>query len=126
MPCHHSLAEALHAPIGVAGIVEERMGWLFRTQNTTQCVDGTAHGLLSGRAHNPLARCGGRNTCAECNHSFRATGRPALFGNGGALEHAQSMAAHESLHTTKLYDARGPARRGRSGEDHAVTDKDLP
>ena len=26
------------------------------------------------------------------------------LGNGGALEHAQSMAAHESPRTTKLYD----------------------
>ena len=33
-----------------------------------------------------------------------ATGITAYLGNGGALEHAQSMAAHESPRTTKLYD----------------------
>jgi site-specific recombinase XerD len=38
------------------------------------------------------------------NHSFRATGITAYLANGGALEHAQEMAAHESLRTTKLYD----------------------
>jgi site-specific recombinase XerD len=38
------------------------------------------------------------------NHSFRATGITAYLFNGGALEHAQSMAAHESLGTTKLHD----------------------
>jgi len=38
------------------------------------------------------------------NHTFRATGITAYFGNGGALEHAQSMAAHESPRATKLYD----------------------
>jgi integrase/recombinase XerC len=38
------------------------------------------------------------------NHSFRATGITAYLGNGGALEHAQAMAAHESRRTTKLYD----------------------
>lgn len=38
------------------------------------------------------------------NHSFRATGITAYLSNGGALEHAQSMAAHESPRTTKLYD----------------------
>jgi site-specific recombinase XerD len=38
------------------------------------------------------------------NHSFRATGITAYLANGGALEHAQSMAAHESPRTTKLYD----------------------
>ena len=31
MPCHHALAEALHAYIDSAGIVEDRKGWLFRT-----------------------------------------------------------------------------------------------
>jgi len=29
---------------------------------------------------------------------------PAYLANGGALEHAQEMAAHESPRTTKLYD----------------------
>jgi hypothetical protein len=31
-------------------------------------------------------------------------GTVGYLGNGGALEHAQSMAAHESPRTTKLYD----------------------
>jgi site-specific recombinase XerD len=31
MPCHHALAEALHAYIAAAGIAEDRKGWLFRT-----------------------------------------------------------------------------------------------
>ena len=38
------------------------------------------------------------------NHTFRATGITAYLSNGGSLEHAQSMAAHESPRTTKLYD----------------------
>jgi hypothetical protein len=38
------------------------------------------------------------------NHSFRATGITAYLANGGALEHAQQIAAHESPRTTKLYD----------------------
>jgi site-specific recombinase XerD len=38
------------------------------------------------------------------NHTFRATGITAYPGNGGVLNHAQSMAAHESPRTTKLYD----------------------
>jgi hypothetical protein len=36
--------------------------------------------------------------------AFRATGITAYLANGGALEHAQEMAAHESPRTTKLYD----------------------
>jgi site-specific recombinase XerD len=37
-------------------------------------------------------------------HTFRATGITAYLSNGGALEHAQEMAAHESPCKTKLYD----------------------
>jgi hypothetical protein len=36
--------------------------------------------------------------------TFRATRITAYLANGGALEHAQEMAAHESPRTTKLYD----------------------
>ena len=39
-----------------------------------------------------------------CNHTFRATGITAYLENGGTLEMAQAMAAHESPRTTKLYD----------------------
>src|SRR2546429_301185 len=38
--------------------------------------------------------------------SFRATGITVYLKNGGLLEHAQQMAAHESARTTKLYDRR--------------------
>jgi integrase len=38
------------------------------------------------------------------NHSFRATSITAYLANGGTLEHAQAMAAHESPRTTKPYD----------------------
>ncbi len=31
MPCHHALAEALHAYIAAAGIADDRKGFLFRT-----------------------------------------------------------------------------------------------
>jgi site-specific recombinase XerD len=39
-----------------------------------------------------------------CCHTFRATGITAYLINGGLLEHAQQIAAHESPRTTKLYD----------------------
>ena len=37
-------------------------------------------------------------------HTFRATGIMAYLQNGGTLEHAQQIAAHQSPRTTKLYD----------------------
>jgi Transposase/Phage integrase family/zinc-finger of transposase IS204/IS1001/IS1096/IS1165 len=39
-----------------------------------------------------------------CCHTFRATGITAYLENGGTLEKAQAIAAHESPRTTKLYD----------------------
>ena len=43
-------------------------------------------------------------TAVICNHTFRATGITAYLENGGTLERAQAIAAHESPRTTKLYD----------------------
>ena len=39
-----------------------------------------------------------------CCHTMRATGITAYLENGGLLEHAQRIANHESVRTTKLYD----------------------
>ncbi len=39
-----------------------------------------------------------------CCHTFRATGITAYLENGGTIENAQAIAAHESPRTTKLYD----------------------
>ena len=106
MPCHHALAEALHAYIAAAGIAEDRKGWLFRTSRghngtvLVRAADDPGRRL----AHDPPARGGGRHHAPIGNHSFRATGITAYLANGGALEHAQAMAAHESPRTTKLYD----------------------
>jgi integrase/recombinase XerD len=41
---------------------------------------------------------------STCCHTFRATGITTYLKNGGTLEHAQQIAAHESPRTTKLYD----------------------
>ncbi len=40
------------------------------------------------------------------NHTFRATGITAYLKNGGKLEIAQRIAAHESSRTPGLYDRR--------------------
>lgn len=41
---------------------------------------------------------------STCCHTFRATGIMTYLLNGGTLEHAQTIAHHESPRTTKLYD----------------------
>ena len=44
---------------------------------------------------------------STCCDTFRATGITAYFENGGTIENAQAIAAHESPRTTKLYDRTG-------------------
>jgi hypothetical protein len=44
MPCHHALAEALHAYIAAAGIGADKKAFLFRT--------GRGH----GEPHSPISR----------------------------------------------------------------------
>jgi integrase len=99
-------AEALRAYIDAAKIAENRKGWLFRTArghsgtalSDQPMTQADAWRMIRRRAaatgiHAPIG-----------NHTFRATGITADLVDGGALEHAQSMAAHESPRTTKLYD----------------------
>ena len=43
-------------------------------------------------------------SASTCCHTFRATGITAYLENGGTIENAQAIAAHESPRTTKLYD----------------------
>ena len=106
MPCHHALAEALHAYIDAAGIAEDRKGLLFRTSRGHTATVLSDQPMSQPDAWRMIRR---RAAAAGImapigNHSFRATGITAYLANGGALEHAQEMAAHESPRTTKLYD----------------------
>jgi integrase len=106
MPCHHALAEALHAYINAAGIAEDRKGWLFRSAPRRKANVLTARPMNQYAAWLMIRRraAAAGITAPIGNHTFRATGITAYLANGGALEHAQEMAAHESPRTTKLYD----------------------
>ena len=96
----------MHAYIAAAGIAEDKKGWLFRT---AKGHDGDK--LADKPMDQADAWCMVRRRALAAgimapigNHSFRATGITAYLANGGTLEHAQAMAAHESPRTTKLYD----------------------
>jgi len=106
MPCHHALAEVLRAYIDAAGIVDDRKGWLFRTargHKASSLSDKPMSQPDAWRMIRRRAKAAGIAAEIGC-HTFRATGITAYLSNGGALEHAQEMAAHESPRTTKLYD----------------------
>jgi len=106
MPCHHALAEALHAYIAAAGIGEDRKGFLFRTGRGHVATVLSEQPMTQPDAWRMIRRraAAAGITAPIGNHTFRATGITAYLGNGGVLEHAQEMAAHESPRTTKLYD----------------------
>jgi site-specific recombinase XerD len=106
MPCHHALAQALRVYIDAAGIADDRKGWLFRTSPGRNATVLTGQPMVQADAWRMIRR---RAVAAGIfapigSHTFRATGITAYLANGGTLEHAQRMAAHESPRTTKLYD----------------------
>jgi len=106
IPCHHALAETLHAYIAAAGIAEESKSRLFRTSkgwNATVLSEEPMNQADAWRMVRRRAKAAGIKAPIGC-HTFRATGITAYLENGGTLEHAQAMAAHESPRTTKLYD----------------------
>ena len=106
MPCHHALAETLHAYIKAAGLTDDRKGWLFRTARGHNGTVLSEKPMSQPDAWRMIRRRALAARIAEAIgcHTFRATGITAYLANGGALEHAQEMAAHESPRTTKLYD----------------------
>jgi site-specific recombinase XerD len=76
MPCHHALAEALHAHIAAADIVEDRKGWLFRTSRGHNATVLSQHPMNQSDAWRMIRR---RAVAAGIhapigNHTFRATG----------------------------------------------------
>jgi site-specific recombinase XerD len=106
MPCHHALADAMRTYIDASGIAADRKGWLFRTaprHNANKLTDRPMNQYAAWLMIRRRATAAGI-TAPIGNHTFRATGITAYLLNGGALEHAQEMAAHESPRTTKLYD----------------------
>jgi integrase/recombinase XerD len=107
MPTHHNLDRYLEEYIRAAGIAEDRKSPLFRTTRG-RSGELTANSLLQSDVWRMIRRralAAGIETEIGC-HTFRATGITAYLKNGGKLEIAQRMAAHESSRTTGLYDRR--------------------
>lgn len=104
VPAHHNAEAYLDAYLDAAGIRDEGKGPLFRTASPSRRLTlNRMHRTDVLRMNKRRARQAGIAT-AVCCHTFRATGITAYLENGGSLEHAQRIAAHESVRTTKLYD----------------------
>ncbi len=107
MPTHHNLDRYLEEYIAAAGIAQDRKGPLFRTSRG-RGGELSGNSLLQSDVWRMIRRRAlkaGIATEIGC-HTFRATGITAYLKNGGRLEIAQQMAAHESARTTGLYDRR--------------------
>ena len=107
VPAHHNAEAYLDAYLEAAGIRDDKKSPLFRsvdkqrriTVNPTSRTDVLR--MIKRRA------LGAGLPSSTCCHTFRATGITAYLENGGTIENAQAIAAHESPRTTKLYDRTG-------------------
>ena len=80
---------------------------LFQTVNRNRELTGTRmdrNDVL--RMINRRAR-GANLPETTCCHTFRATAITTYLQNGGGVENARQMAAHQASQTTRLYDRRG-------------------
>lgn len=105
VPAHHNAEAYIDAWLIAAGIGGESGTPLFRSfrgrsgEITEVGVTRTdVFRMVKRRAR--LAKL----SATTCCHTFRATGITAYLSNGGTIEKAQAIAAHESPRTTKLYD----------------------
>lgn len=104
VPAHHNAEAYVYQYIEQAGIADQKHGPLFRTASRQRRL------TLSRMSRSDVLRMIQRRARkanldhSVCCHTFRATGITTYLENGGSLEHAQRIAAHESVRTTKLYD----------------------
>jgi integrase/recombinase XerD len=104
VPAHHKVEEYLDAYLEKAGILNSKKAPLFQTFNRKRELSGKA--MYTRDAERMVKRraleAGVSHLISP--HTFRATGITEYLRNGGTLEKAQQIAAHESPRTTKLYD----------------------
>jgi site-specific recombinase XerD len=107
VPAHHNAEAYLDGYLEAAGIRDEKKSPLFRSVDRQRRVTPNpltrtdVLRMVKRRAH------GAGLPSSTCCHTFRATGITAYLENGGTIENAQAIAAHESPRTTKLYDRTG-------------------
>ena len=104
VPVHHTAEEYVDAYIEQANIAATPKQALFRTiSRCRQLTDRRLHRTDVLRMVKRRARNAGLPP-TTCCHTFRATGITSYLLGGGLLEHAQRIACHSSVRTTKLYD----------------------
>ena len=108
VPANHQLDDYLEAYLKGAGLAAAPKSPLFRSA-AGRSGQLSENGMTQPDVYRMIRRravAAGIGTKIGC-HTFRATGITAYLKNGGRLEVAQQIAAHESSRTTGLYDRRG-------------------
>lgn len=105
LPVHHNAEAFLEEYLEAAGIAGEKSSPIFRTSQgrTRLLTEKSMNRFDAYRMIRRRAEDAGIGINIGC-HTFRATGITAYLKNGGTIERAQSIAAHESPRTTKLYN----------------------
>lgn len=104
VPVHHTAIDYLEAYLTAAGICNSSKTPLFRTIGPTgQLSEKRMHRSDALRMIKRQAKKAKIETQIGC-HTWRATGITNYLSNGGTLENAARIAAHESPRTTMLYD----------------------
>jgi site-specific recombinase XerD len=105
VPAHHNAKAYLDAYVLAAGIQGEKKSPLFRSAlgKTSRLTGASLSRRDVLRMIKRRARAASLPFSTSC-HTFRATGITTFLENGGTIEDAQAIAAHESPRTTKLYD----------------------
>ena len=104
LEAHHKLEEYLDAYLDATGLSQKKKSPLFPTLYRRQALSDEP--LPRHKAWQMIKR---RSKAADLStttspHSWRGSGITEYLRNGGSLETAQEIAAHESSRTTKLYD----------------------
>lgn len=109
IPVHHQLAEYLDAYIRMAGIEDDKNGYLFRSaKGRSKVLSANRMSRIDAwkMVQRRLGDAGiGAGVGFGC-HSFRATCGTNFLTNGGNLEVCQKLMGHADSRTTKLYDRR--------------------
>jgi site-specific recombinase XerD len=105
VPAHHTAEEYLDAYLKASAHSTDKTAPLFLSaigrSGILSDAPFTRHDAL--RMIKRRAKSAGLSH-KICCHTFRATGITVFVENGGTIEAAQAIAAHESPRTTKLYD----------------------
>ena len=109
VPAHHNAEAYVDAYLDAAGIGGDKKSPLFRTVSRNRSL--TPRRMHRADVLRMIKRRARKAGLPDriCCHTFRATGITAYLEGGGSLEHAQRIAAHNSVRTTKLYDRRSDA-----------------